>query len=424
MLVLVCLSLGLLAFALWSHRLAGSVLTAPMWFTALGLLLAYGQPMGFELEEHREWVHMLAEITLVLVLFTDASRIDLRMLWREHDLPVRMLGIGLPLTIVLGAVLGGLMFPQLGWPVVALIAAILAPTDAALGQAVVSDPSVPVKIRQTLNVESGLNDGIALPVVLLCIYAVDASHADGDGTASYWLRFAALQVTFGPLAGAVVGGVGGYLLSGAIRAGRACAHFASLATLGLAVLAFATAELLGGNGFLAAFVAGTVLGNTANDLCDTLVEFGESEGQLLSLLTFAAFGALLAPVAIERFDAAILGYSLLSLTVIRGVPVWLSLRGKRLDWSTLAFLAWFGPRGIASILFALVVVESSEMPLVNDVLAVVATTVLLSVFLHGITAAPWARWYGRHAGDSARGAVSEMPLRHRRPGSGPRLRNS
>ena len=180
-------------------------------------------------------------------------------------------------------------------------------------------------------------------------------------------------------------------------------------------MAFAGAEIVGGNGFLAAFISGMVLGNTTEDLCDSLVEFGESEGQLLSLLTFGAFGALLAPIALERLDFANVAYAIASLTVIRAVPVVLSLTGQGLRPSTLAFLAWFGPRGIASILFALVVVERSSLPYVDDVMAVVGTTVLLSIVSHGVSAAPWARWYGRHAGADVKGEITEMPLRHGSP---------
>ena len=417
--LLVVTALGLLGYAAISGRVAGTPLTAPIWFTTLGILIHFVLPGTGGLEQHGESVHVLAEITLVLVLFTDASRIDLRLLWREHDLPMRMLAIGLPLTIALGTGVAALLLPLGLWEA-ALVAAILAPTDAALGQAVVSDRAVPVRIRQTLNVESGLNDGIALPAVLVFLCIADASHQPG-AEPGYWVRFTALQVTLGPLAGVVVGGLGGWLVRTATARGWMSRTFQELSALGIALLAFAGAELVGGNGFLAAFLGGLVLGNTTKGVCSYLVEFGDTEGQLLALLTFTAFGALLVPIAVARFDFVVLGYAVASLTLIRAVPVVLSLLGKGLRPPTFGFLAWFGPRGIASILFALLVAESSEQPFVEDVLAIVATTVLLSVFAHGLSAAPLARAYGRYAArshtpDSAESrTVERMSLRHRRP---------
>jgi NhaP-type Na+/H+ or K+/H+ antiporter len=206
-LAFVVVALGILGFGLISQRVQTSVLTPPIVFVALGL--AVSGILDLELGEGL--VHTLAELTLVLVLFTDASRINLRLLRREHNLPVRLLALGMPLTVVLGTLAAIWLFPGFTAWEAALLAAVLAPTDAALGQAVVSSPRVPVRIRQTLNVESGLNDGIALPLVLI-VMSMCASSVPGEGGASYWLRFAALQVTLGPLTGAVVGWVGGRLV--------------------------------------------------------------------------------------------------------------------------------------------------------------------------------------------------------------------
>ena len=390
-------ALGLIGYAAISRRTADSVLTAPMWFTALGYVGA--QLLGRDLDLHMQanWVHLVAEIALVVVLFVDASQIDLARLRVERALPIRLLGVGLPLTIALGAVGARVVFPEMSWWEAGLIASILAPTDAALGQAVISNPAVPERIRQALGVESGLNDGIALPVVLLCLYAFELEHAHGS-SAGYWTRFVSMQLLLGPLVGAAVGALGGWLVTTASRAGWMTRGCQQLSLIGLAVLAFALAEVCGGNGFLSAFVGGLVLGNTAREASRRVVEFGETEGQLLCAVTFMTFGALMVPVALADAGADTWLYAGLSLTVIRALPVVLSLTGLRLDAATLAFLAWFGPRGIASLLYALIVVEAASGAVAHEVVTVVATTVLLSVALHGVTAAPWAQAYGARRG--------------------------
>jgi NhaP-type Na+/H+ or K+/H+ antiporter len=385
-----------------------------MFFVAVGFLLG-GEGLGWmHLDIDGEVVHVLAELTLVLVLFTDAARIDLSCLRREKSLPARLLGIGMPLTIVGGAVAALAVLPQLGWIEALLLATILAPTDAALGQAVVSNPLVPVRIRQSLNVESGLNDGIALPVVLVLASMAGAREQGGD--ASYWLRFAALAVTLGPLVGAAVGFVGGRVVAWGTQSGWINDAFQRIAGLGLALLAFGAAELVGGNGFIAAFVAGLTLGNTARGVCSCLYEFGEAEGQLLTLLVFLAFGAVMLPEALPHTTGPVVLYVLLSLTVVRMLPVALSLLGTGLRPASVAFLGWFGPRGLASILFALLVVEECRLatgPLLD---AVVMLTVLASTLLHGLTAYPLARRYGEYAAameesEAERAHVPELPLR-------------
>jgi NhaP-type Na+/H+ or K+/H+ antiporter len=311
------------------------------------------------------------------------------------------------------------VFPELSWPQALLLAAILAPTDAALGQAVVSSPLLPVRIRQSLNVESGLNDGIALPIVLVlaALAGAPADHVAAQ-SAFDWAQFALLQVTLGPLVGAAVGFLGGRLVAAATARGWVNDAFEELASVGLALLAFATAELVHGNGFIAAFVAGLVVGNTARGICKSINEFGEAEGQLLTLLVFLVFGAVLVPEAWPHVDGRTWLYAILSLTLVRMLPVALSLLGAGLRPASFVFLGWFGPRGLASILFALLVVghKMAEGP---QLAAVVTLTVLLSTFLHGITAYPLARLYGAHIGGKRLEAhaehqtVSEHPVRHR-----------
>jgi len=384
-----------------------------MFFIAVGWLAS---PHGLgliEIDVSGSVFHGLAEMTLVVVLFTDASRIDLSCLRREGALPFRLLGVGMPLTLALGTGVGVLLFPELSWIEAALLAAILAPTDAALGQAVVSNPLVPVRIRQTLNVESGLNDGIALPLVLLL--AALAGATETETGAGYWLRFAGLAITLGPAIGLAVGFIGAKGLEYGVANGWVNVAFERLSALGLALLAFALAEVTGGNGFIAAFVAGLTLGNVGRNVCETLYEFGETEGQLLTLLVFLVFGAVMLPNAWAHVGMAAVLYCALSLTLVRMLPVALSLVGSGLKPPSFAFLGWFGPRGLASILFVLIVVEEGRLangPLLESL---VVLTVFGSAMLHGATAYPIARRYGAFVatlrGMETAGGATEMPVR-------------
>lgn len=412
---LVTIAFVILLFGAISRRAERSPLTPPMFFIAAGCLVSVHGLGLVQLDLASNVVHGLAELTLVVVLFTDASRIDLACLRREESLPLRMLAIGLPLTVLGGAVAGATLLPALGWLEAALLAAILAPTDAALGQAVVSNPLIPARIRQTLNVESGLNDGLALPIVLVLASLTGATEGETD--AGHWLRFAALAVTLGPAVGIAVGFAGGRWLERGVAAGWVNMPFERLSSLGLALLAFAGAELVGGNGFIAAFTAGLTLGNVGRDVVETLYEFGETEGQLLTLLVFLVFGAVMVPDAIAHFSLATLAYALISLTLVRMLPVALSLFGTGLRAPSVAFLGWFGPRGLASILFALVVVEEGRLASGPLLEGVVVLTVLLSALLHGATAYPLARRYGayaaRHAPVEEARETMDLPVRVR-----------
>jgi NhaP-type Na+/H+ or K+/H+ antiporter len=277
----------------------------------------------------------------------------------------------------------------------------------------VSAREVPVRIRQAINVESGLNDGIALPAVLLFAALASASHAQTD--AGEWLQFGLLQILLGPLVGAIVGVLGGRILDRAAEERWATTSFQGVAILALALLCFALAEMVGGNGFIAAFVGGVAFGNTIRHPCTFLFEFMETEGQLLMLTTFVVFGAALLPQGLQHIDVTVVLYALLSLTVIRMVPVVVSLLGTGVGLPTQLFLGWFGPRGIASILFGLLILEEMQVANVEKLFAVTIVTVALSALLHGVTAAPLAKLYGRKAaavGECEENRmVAEMPLR-------------
>ncbi|MBW2241767.1 MAG: cation:proton antiporter [Deltaproteobacteria bacterium] len=412
---LIVVALVILLFGAISRRAERSPLTPPMFFIAAGWLVSEHGLGLLHVDVSGSVIHTLAEITLVVVLFTDASRIDLACLRREESLPLRLLGVGMPLTILIGTAAGIALLPGFSWVELALVAAILAPTDAALGQAVVSNPLVPLRIRQSLNVESGLNDGIALPIVLFL--AAMAGATGGENSASHWLRTAALAVTLGPAVGVAVGWAGGLWLERGVASGWVNIPFERLSSLGLAFLAFSGAEFIGGNGFIAAFVAGLTLGNVGKNVCETLHEFGETEGQLLTLLVFLVFGAVMVPSALAQVSVSTLVYALLSLTMVRMIPVALSLLGTGLGTPSVAFLGWFGPRGLASILFALVVVEEGRLASGPQLEGVVVLTVLLSAILHGATAYPFARRYGAHAEEGERRELAketiDLPVRVR-----------
>ncbi len=314
----------------------------------------------------------LLELTLVVVLFSDAARIDLGAVRRTGGtIPLRLLALGMPLTIGLGVLAAAVLLGGLEVWEAAIIAAVLAPTDAALGQAVVSSRLAPVRIRQAVNVESGLNDGLSVPFLTLFV----ALAVEEAGQALDWVGFAGQQIGLGTLTGVVVGLAGGTALEVADRRGWVNAPFRQLTVVALAVLAWAGADAVGGNGFIAAFVAGLATGALIQDSGDDLLEFTEDEGQLLT---------------------AVVAYAALSLTVLRMLPVALALLGSGLRPSTVLLLGWFGPRGLASIILALVVAEEApDLPHLDVVMAAMALTVLASTVLHGATARPLVQRYGR-----------------------------
>lgn len=382
------------AFALISRRAEAGVVTAPMAFVVFGLLVSPAALDVVAIPYHTAFINDLAELTLVLTLFTDAARIDLRRLNAQHSLALRLLGLGLPLTMAAGAGAALLLFADMNLWQACLLGAILAPTDAALGQAVVTNERVPLRIRQALNVESGINDGLAFPALLVFMSLVGvAEETRGFGD---WLVFIAKQLVLGPAAGVVVGLVGGTLVEIAVQRRWMNHVFVQISVLSLALLAFGGADLIGGNGFMAAFCAGLSVATRSKALLQSVEDFGETEGQLLALIVFLLFGATMASRAVADVGWLDVLYAVLSLTVVRMVPVALSLIGSRLQSSTVVFLGWFGPRGLASILYLLLIVEAGDTEATGDLFTTVVTTVFLSVLLHGVSASPAAQAYGAH----------------------------
>jgi NhaP-type Na+/H+ or K+/H+ antiporter len=390
--IIVFLALLTFLYGLISRLSERTPVTAPMVFVAIGIAVS---PLGFDLvtfTTNDAVIQIVAELTLVSILFIEASSIDLRALVRERGLPSRLLLIGLPLTMLLGTLLAAPLFPEFNWWLLALMAFILAPTDAALGQAVVTSPLVPEPIRRAINVESGINDGMVLPPILVCIAALAAAAAD-QRDAFYWLEFTAGQLLIGPLAGAAVGWFGGMAVDYCSRHQLMNQTYQRLSAIALAILAWGLAEQLHGNGYIAAFFGGLLLDTKTHSVRERIQEFGEAEGQQLALFVFLIFGLVMVPAAYDFWNWQSLVYALLSLTLIRMVPVLFALAGTELSFRDRLFIGWFGPRGIASILYLEMVIIKLGLPGYTQMLSVVVLTVLLSVFLHGLTAVPLARTY-------------------------------
>lgn len=382
-------ALTLLLAALLSRRLERMAVTLPMLMVATGIGASQAGLGLMPPETGQNWIHTVAEITLILILFTDGARIDVAGLLRQHSIPLRLLGCGLPLSILFGTLAALPLLQSLSFWEAAVLAAVLAPTDAALSRAVIDHKGVPARLRQALKVESGLNDGMALPFVLILLCAASAQHTR---TAGYWLQFAFLQMTLGPLAGILTGWLGAKLLQWSRLTRSMTSSLSDLVPVGLAFVAYGLAEALGGNGFISSFCAGLAMQRFAPHLCSCIEEFAEEEGRLLSLLTFWIFGAVLAWPALSQARPAGILYALCSLTAVRMASVAISLRSLDLDLRSRLYLSWFGPRGVASILFGLVVLgEAGRIGGEEEIFNIVMLTVLLSVIAHGLTALPAAK---------------------------------
>lgn len=381
-------------YSMIAKRLSSSVLTAPMIFIFVGVILS----LTGLLSEHDMEVllHPVAEVALVILLFLDAAQIDLVALRKRHVWPIRMLLIGLPASIALGSLVGAVLFPAWPFAAIALAAAILAPTDAALGQAVVTNPNVPLRPRRALTVESGLNDGLALPIVL---FFASLTAAESTANGGEWLIFGAKQILLGPLVGVLFGAVGGWILLRAKAHGTTSEIYEGVGALALAGAAYLAATEVGGNGFISAFAAGLAFGGVVKGACQFIFEFTESEGQLLSWAAFLLLGAALVPEAIMNLTWQMLALILLSLFVVRPLAIWLSLIGTDAAPITRLFFGWFGPRGLATALFALLVVEQISHEYGEQILHIAVNAVWISALLHGFSAAPAAKWYGEKTAD-------------------------
>ena len=412
------------AWGTLSARLERFDMTAPIVFTAAGVLLTHGPLTPLGITPSPEVVKVLAEVTLALVLFSDASRVGLHQLRADLGPCLRLLGIGLPLTIGLGTLVA-FTLPGVNtiW-LALLVGAALAPTDAALGAAVMVNRAVPARIRLLLNVESGLNDGIATPFVMVALAgAATAEHAASTGPGS-----AVAELALGLLIGAVVGGGGGWLVKVGRGRGWVAEGFAGAAVLGLALCCYATSVALHGNGFIAAFTGGLAFA-AAGGPAAKLVPFVEETGTMLSLLVWLMFGVIAVVPALQSLTWQAVLYAVLSLTVIRMLPVAAALAGARLGRPAVLFVGWFGPRGLASVVFGLLALEDVARSAAKPAVTVIAFTVLLSVLAHGLSADPLAKRYGPRLtpppGAAGPAGLAEIPerrlIRHSPAGGPPRI---
>ncbi|MEV4637571.1 cation:proton antiporter [Actinoplanes sp. NPDC049548] len=375
------------AWGALSARLERADVTAPIAFVGVGVLIAAVVPLDADTETAA--LTALTEATLVWVLFSDAARVGLREMRSDAGVYLRLLGLALPITVVIGAVGAWWMVDAPAPWLALLVGAALAPTDAALGAVVITHPAVPARIRRLLNVESGLNDGIVTPVVLVAL--AGAASAAGHGGES--AGGALLQLAVGAATGIAVGAAGGMILRATGTRGWAQESFVGPAVLALALLSYAASVAVHGNGFVAAFAGGLAFGALAGERGPREVFYVEQTSGLASLMVWMLFGAVAVPLLYGHLDWWMVLYATLSLTVVRMVPVALSLIGTRLGSRTVLFVGWFGPRGLASVVFALLAVEQLGAGAAAAV-RVIVLTVLLSVVAHGATAGPLARWYG------------------------------
>lgn len=379
----------LLLYSIFAGRFELRLVNGPLLFLLVGLVLGPSVTGLFQPAVTGPGLRVLAELTLAIVLFTDAANANLAVLRANNWMPLRLLLIGLPLCLLAGWGFALLLFDGMPWLEAAILATILAPTDAALGKAVVSNPVVPPAIREGLNVESGLNDGICVPLlfILLALLVPEELH---QGTLALAATLIAEEIGIGLLVGVGLAVTTGMLMRYALRQGWSLPLWQQLTMPGLAVLSFALAQWAGGSGFISAFVGGLVAGHLLGDKKHVYLHSNEGYGDLLSVLVWLVFGAVVIMKAWPHFTWQTWLYAVASLTLLRMVPVWFSLLGTRLDSESRLFIGWFGPRGLASIVFVIIVMQY-ELVASHQLVTTVICTILLSVICHGVTANPWAR---------------------------------
>ena len=392
------IALLVLGWAVVSGALARHDVTGPFVFALAGYLLGNPDFGPLTVDVEASSIHIVAEVTLVLVLFSDAARVNLAELRRDLSIPVRLLGVGFLLSVAVGSLLAAWMFDGFPWALAGFLGAALAPTDAALSVQVINDERIPLYLRRALNVESGLNDGIATPIVVFMLAVAASQLGIVVHSVSFEAGAALRELGAGIVTGVTIGVGGAVLISAATRRRWIITGGRRLATLAVAIAAFAVALAFDANGFIAAFVAGIAFGATLDDRVVDLeeaLELPELGGELLALVVWFLFGATLVPLAFNELDGTSIIYALASLTIVRILPVAVSLLRSGLDRPSVLFIGWFGPRGLASVVFALLAIEElgETSPEVGRAVAVVALTVLLSVVFHGITARPGGRRY-------------------------------
>jgi len=390
---LACFAALLFVYSLISEKVERLSLSGPIVFVAVGVALG---PLGLE------WFNpsvnfgngkLLIDLTLALFLFVDAAGANLSVLRKNWRIPGRMLLLGLPLTMLLGAILAMMLFPEFSVFEAAILGVMLAATDAALGKAVVTNQGVPAHLREGLSAESGLNDGLAVPFLLLFIALEQGSAVRGEGVA---LELLAEEVGIGLAVGAVLSLIAAKVVRLAREAGWLGHVWKRMSVPALAILIFAVAQGLHGSGYIAAFVGGLCFRAAMREDVHAMLLPAEGAGEVLAMTAWVLFAMMLLPAALPHVGRSEVIYAVLSLTVIRMMPIILSLTGTGQPMANKAFLAWFGPRGLASLAFA-TIVWSEQIPEAGTVVAVTILTVGISLVVHGVTARPFA---SRLAGDA------------------------
>jgi NhaP-type Na+/H+ or K+/H+ antiporter len=392
-------ALFVFCYSLVAGRVERAAASGPIVFVVAGLLMG---PLGlgwFDGSVSNTGLRVLADLTLALILFIDAANANLGVLKRQFRLPSRMLLFGLPGVIFLGTLTAALLFDNLSLFEAAILGTMLAATDAALGKAVVTNKAVPTQIREGLNIESGLNDGLCVPVLFVFITLAIGSGAEGGNT-TLALKLVAEELGIGLAVGLGLTAIGTWAFRWCRDKGWVTEIWKQVTVVALAIACFSVAQSLHGSGYIAAFTGGLLFGFRAKDATHRLVLAAEGTGETLALMTWLVFGAVVIGQSVEYFTWEMLVYALLSLTVIRMLPIFLSLTGSGESTSSKLFLGWFGPRGLASIVFAIIVINKG-VPEGKFIAMVVVLTVFLSLVAHGVSANPLAKLLGQKDGKKA-----------------------
>ena len=398
---LAILAIYVFLYSIIAGRIERGFFSGPIVFVVSGFLCGPVVLGWFDEPITARDLRVLADLTLALVLFIDAANADLPTLRRHIKIPSRMLLIGLPGAILLGFGCAVLLFDGLSVYEAAMLATMLAATDAALGKAVVTNKSVPIHMREGLNAESGLNDGLCVPVLFVFIALAEGSgHGDSEGGGiSLALTLVAEELGIGLIVGVGLTAIATPLVRACYRRGWVTDVWVQVTVIALAIACFAVAQSLHGSGYIAAFTGGLLFGYLAKESTHKMLIPAEGDAETLALLTWLVFGAAVIGQTLHLFTWQVIAYAVLSLTVIRMVPIFLSLAGTGEPVESKLFLGWFGPRGLASIVFAIIVLDKN-LPGGELVTLVVICTVFLSLIAHGISARPLANWLGRKAGTS------------------------
>ncbi len=393
---LAVLALFIFCYSLVAGRLERAATSGPIVFVVAGLLMG---PLGlgwFDGDVSRTGLRVLADLTLALILFIDAANADLAILKRQFRIPSRMLLFALPGVIFLGTIIAALIFETLSLFEAAILGTMLAATDAALGKAVITNKAVPVQIREGLNIESGLNDGLCVPILFVFIALALGSGTEG-GSTMLALKLVIQELGIGLVVGLGLTAIGTWLLRWCWNQGWVTEIWKQVTVVGLSIACFSVAQSLHGSGYIAAFTGGLLFGFMAKEATHRLVLAAEGTGETMALMTWMLFGATVIGQSVQHFTWEMIVFALLSLTVIRMLPIFLSLTGTGESTASKLFLGWFGPRGLASIVFAIIVVNK-EVPAAKSIAMVVVLTVFFSLVAHGVSANPLAKLLGQKEG--------------------------